>query len=113
MDFNISDYLAEFSREWMYAEETIKLAERVRNEAVFPAIQELRYAGRRMVQVFDITSSNTPLTDEQKKECHRHAIEAIENCYKAKHDAIDAAVMYTHSEVDALVKRAGAPAVLK
>jgi tetrahydromethanopterin S-methyltransferase subunit F len=113
MEFNLSDYTKEFSCQWMAAEETIKLAERVRNEAVFPSIQELRYAGRRMVQIFEIISKNKDLSDNDVKECHRHAIESIENCYKAKHDAIDAAIMYAHSEVDTLVERAGAAVILQ
>jgi hypothetical protein len=72
--------------EWDQAEEDIKRAEQVCLDIVVPAIKELRYAGRRLVDliqklILDPSSDDIPgLLADAEFDCHR-----------ARHDAIDAA----------------------
>lgn len=78
--------LAEIRREWDKAEETIKKAEQVCGKVVTPAIKELRYAGRRLVDML-----NGLVAGEPKKEIENYLADAVFDCYRARHDAIDAA----------------------
>ncbi len=87
---------------WIKSEEVIKRTERISNEAHIPAIKEMRYAARRMVQAFDELRQGKSQADIEF-----HMIEAIENCRKARHDAIDASVSFVHGELDVLVRKAG------
>lgn len=72
--------------EWNHAERDVKIAEQVCNEIVFPSINELRYGGRRVVEVMHavVTGADDEIIDgllaDAKFDCHR-----------ARHDAIDTA----------------------
>jgi hypothetical protein len=78
------DIVAEVLREWNKAEKAIKQAENVDGEVVIPAIFELRYAGRRLIEAL-----------ECKDKDPGRAIELIRDtlffCHRSRHDAIDAA----------------------
>lgn len=76
--------ISEIVSEWNSAEKAIKHAENVDGEVIIPSINELRYAGRRIVDALhakntDLEKAVTLLRDA-KFDCHR-----------AKHDAVDAA----------------------
>lgn len=75
---------AHLRAEWNVAKRAIKIAEQVEGEIVSPAIHELRYAGRRIVEAFDVLD-NDPST------ALRHLQDAHFDCCRARHDAIDAA----------------------
>lgn len=92
-----------FLDEWMRAEEILKLTERIRNEAFIPSIKELRYAARRIVQAQIEYRSGTPNLES----INVHLIEAIENCRKARHDALDSAVNFVQDQLDKLVLAVG------
>lgn len=79
--------LAEISAEWNKAEEDIKIAEQIGDTVVYASISELRYAGRRLVDaLLSVASENA---DE---ETVRSLVQdALFNCHRARHDAIDAA----------------------
>lgn len=79
-----SQIIQEIASEWNTAEKAVKHAENVDGEVVFPAIQELRYAGRRLVDALAIQESD-PM------EAVALARDAKFFCHRARHDAIDAA----------------------
>lgn len=95
--------------EWVHAEEVLKLVERIKAEVFIPSIMELRYAARRIVQAHvDFNAGNT--TDDCLE---AHFIEAIENCKKARHDAIDSAIVFIHEQYNKLCDAVGHPLIAK
>jgi hypothetical protein len=88
---------------WMVAEEVLKMVERIQNELFIPSIKELRYAARREVDAH-LEAAKNPVNEKQLRV---HLIEAIENCRKARHDALDSAVNFVHEELDKLIDLAG------
>ena len=92
-----------YLKEWMRAEEVLKITERIKNETFIPSIKELRYASRRVVQA-DIDFNNKLAIEEAVR---AHLTEAIENCRKARHDAIDSATNYIHEQLDKLSEQVG------
>lgn len=88
--------LRELIVQWNVAERRIKQAENARaQEVVASAIFELRYAGRKVVDVIQIAQSNDWRTDpEISEKLHAYIDDAIEDCVKAKHDAIDAVISF-------------------
>lgn len=98
----------QFLEEWMRVEEALKQTERIKNEAFIPSINELRYAARRVVQA-NIDLSSGSATDEDVR---RHLTEAIENCIKARHDAVDSAINYIHEKLDEACTSIGYPRII-
>lgn len=98
---DIMDELLIASRLWGEAEKTIKLSEKLSGDALIPAINELRYAGRRMANAitayYDMESGS-----DKDREIKRHLTEARENCLKADHDAVDAIVYYIEKRLEEL-----------
>lgn len=72
--------------EWNRAEGDIKQAEQVCAEVVNPAINELRYAGRRLIDAIGSAYAG-------KDHAHVKALltDALFDCHRARHDAVDAA----------------------
>jgi hypothetical protein len=77
--------------QWNIAEGRIKKAEQVRGgEVVSSAIFELRYAGRKLIDAFELLrTTNWKENKVQYDQIHRFLEDALEDCVKAKHDAID------------------------
>lgn len=91
--------------EWNKAEEAIKAAEQVNGKVILPAVKELRYAGRRIVEALHLIGAGDD--DEAAKRLQ----DAEFNCYRARHDAIDAATAKIAIDVEAAT-RLGYSAVL-
>lgn len=88
---------------WMRAEEVLKITERIKNETFIPSVKELRYASRRVVQAhIEVSAGNA--TDDG---INVHLTEAIENCRKARHDAIDSAINFVHEQLDKVASTVG------
>jgi hypothetical protein len=87
---------------WADAEEAAKIAEHAVGEAVIPAIMELRYAGRKLAK-----SLNNYLTGERLAEADRWLEDAINDCYRARHDATDAATAFIAVRLDAATRQYG------
>lgn len=98
----------QFLEEWMRVEEALKKTERIKNEAFIPSINELRYAARRVVQA-NIDLNNGSASDEDVR---RHLTEAIENCIKARHDAVDSAINYIHEKLNEACTSIGYPRII-
>lgn len=102
------EILADIQREWDLAEEAIKRCEQVARAAIIPAIKELRYAGRRIVDALNKAHKSgskddvTALLEDARFDCHR-----------ARHDAMDAALDVMALDFDNLTKRLGYDAVIQ
>lgn len=94
LDDKIDRLLRDLIEQWNIAEVRIKKAEFVQGgEVVSSAVFELRYAGRKLVDSHHIINSRDWKNDPEAHDliC-RYLADAIEDCVKAKHDAIDAMV---------------------
>ncbi len=93
---------------WDGAEFVIKSAETIRGEVVLPSINELRYAGRRLVDAILVAGGKSldqaRSTDEQ---INSFAIEAEQFCVRAQHDAVDASVLYLKNHTKLLADKFG------
>lgn len=72
--------------EWDQAEEDIKRAEQVCLDIIVPAVKELRYAGRRLIDLIQKV-----ITDPTSEDVPKLLTDAEFDCHRARHDAIDAA----------------------
>jgi preprotein translocase subunit Sss1 len=92
----LDNLLRELIVQWNIAEERIKKAENVRaNEVVASAIFELRYAGRKMIDAFDIILNDKGNLGAKKDDrIIAYFADATEDCVKSKHDAIDSMINF-------------------
>lgn len=93
--------------EWDKAEFSLKLAEQVGGQVVFPAIKELRYSGRRLV---DLILEFSGACDEEK--IKSLLADTLFNCYRARHDAVDAAISTIAAEMSVATTTLGYGPVL-
>ena len=91
--------------EWNSAEEALKQAETVQGEVVAPSINELRYAGRKVVEAL-------ALPDDETDQALRLLDDAVFDCMRARHDAIDAITAFITEKIDDLTARLGVDVVL-
>jgi hypothetical protein len=98
MDEKTRATLREIAIEWDKAEKLMKLAERLRAEVIQPSVNELRYAGRRLVDALNITDEIEG--DESKREqFDRFINDCLFRVHCAQHDAIDASVLFVQRAV--------------
>lgn len=102
-----TDALREIAEEWDKAEKDIKIAEQIAKKVAFPSIKELRYAGRRLVDLIRAEKAG----DEES--VARVLADAVFNCYRARHDAVDVTVSAVSVEMDLVAKKLGYHAVLQ
>lgn len=105
---HIDGLLLQICSEWDKAEEDIKLTEQLNNKVVFPSIKELRYAGRRAIEVIKKHRAGADFTE----------IEALYrdikfDCHRARHDAIDAGTAKIASDIELMTKKLGYNSILK
>lgn len=101
----IEEILEKLIFEWNLTEEYIKLAEQVVGDAVIPSIYELRYAGRKVVESF-----SKECDEENRKKLLE---DAIFDCYRARHDSIDAATTIMIETLDNATDKLGADIILR
>jgi hypothetical protein len=96
LDDNLDAKLRELLEQWNIAEGRIKQAENARaQEIVSSAIYELRYAGRKVIDAIELVLNSNWTTDRVAyNQIHEFIDDAIEDCVKAKHDAIDAVMSF-------------------
>ncbi|MBF0333153.1 MAG: hypothetical protein HQL40_05815 [Alphaproteobacteria bacterium] len=100
-------YLASLRDEWDRAEEDIKRAEQVGNQAVTPSVNELRYAGRRIVDAMHA------ICNGNRGDAPKLLQDALFDCHRARHDAIDAATSAIAVKLDITTDKLGYDPVLK
>jgi hypothetical protein len=93
--------------EWNKAETDIKTAEQVCLKVVIPAIKELRYAGRRIVDALASLDSGAPTEDINSFLC-----DAKFDCYRARHDAIDVATSKMAIDIEVMINKLKYSAIL-
>jgi hypothetical protein len=107
MDFgDASELVSLIFDEWNKAEKAIKIAEQVNGEIINPAVYELRYSGRRLVEALGHLQNN----DNEKANKLLH--DAHFDCCRARHDAIDAATTKISNDLAIAVRKIGPRIVL-
>lgn len=101
----LPDALVSVADEWNKAEEAIKLAEQINKGIINPAVYELRYAGRRLVECIAVKDSDKKIALELAKDAHF-------DCCRARHDAIDAATSYMAEVIELAAVELGADVLL-
>lgn len=100
--------LDSINNEWNRAEGDIKQAEQVCAKVIEPAINELRYAGRRLIDAISSTGKGiTPPNIESL------LTDALFDCHRARHDAVDAATSKITLDLDILQTKLGIDVVLQ
>lgn len=78
--------IASINEEWDKSEKVIKQAEQVCGNVLIPPLMELRYGGRRIVEALHGIYS-----DADEDSINNLLQDALFDCHRARHDAIDAA----------------------
>lgn len=99
---NFLSEIASLCEEWNRAEEWIKRCETINGEVLMPSINELRYAGRRIVDACQARHCNDTET------ARTHIAEARQNLIKARHDVVDAIVAFISDGANERRRRLGA-----
>jgi hypothetical protein len=99
---DVGPKLSLISAEWDKAEADIKLAEQVCDVIVLPSINELRYAGRRLIDALTAIKA-----DDEPSRAHSLIDDAKFNCHRARHDALDAATAKIAADVEGMIKHLG------
>lgn len=116
-DARTRETLARIARLWDTVEGRIKTVERIRLEVVVASINELRYAGRRLVDLINILLASDCTQDAQDDvqkrldEIHGIVFEIEQNIIRANNDAADAAVLFIHDRFEFLINEFGATTV--
>ena len=87
---NLRLELAEAAQHWNYIEKRLKEAEQISLDVVTPAINELRYAGRQIVDALAIFTANPPSGSVEWENCENHITVARQYLVNADHDITDA-----------------------
>lgn len=96
---------------WNRVESLLKLAELIRGEALIPAINELRYAGRSIVSVVGSLGEGTSI--ESSSEAIREIEHADFHLRLARMDAIDSIILFVSEACDSMISDAGMGQFLK
>lgn len=99
--------LEELLAEWDRAEEAVKQAEFIQGEVVAPSVNELRYAGRKVVEALQLAANN------DAERAQRLLNDAIFDCMRARHDAVDAITAFISMKLDAVTEEIGVDVVLQ
>jgi len=103
---NVSAAIATVREEWNKAEATMKIAEQVNSEIIIPSVLELRYSGRKVIEALQFIEAQEP---EKANEILQ---DALLDCYRARHDALDAAISKMVADLASARNHLGAKALL-
>lgn len=100
----LSEHLRRLAAHWNVIEERVKEVEQVRSKVVVPAINELRYAGRKFIDAWSIydKENKTPEDIEEFKNC---IVVAEQYLLNADHDAIDGGLSFIYKNLSIVTKR--------
>ncbi|MGL4490221.1 MAG: hypothetical protein ACRCU5_12340 [Rhizobiaceae bacterium] len=98
MSKEIAAARAKLVSEWNISEEYLKISEQISAEAVIPGINELRYAGRKLLDAYELETADP-------KRALTLLNDAVHDCYRARHDCIDVAVSLINSHVELMTKK--------
>lgn len=94
--------------EWNRAEGDIKQAEQVCAEVINPAVNELRYAGRRLVDAMGMALNGCETEDVRAL-----LTDSLFDCHRARHDAVDAATSKITIDLEIYPEKLGIDVVLQ
>ncbi len=100
MDQEFKEQIYNISNEWDIAEEYIKIAEQLDGKAIIPSICELRYCGRKILEAINVYESDN-------LRARSILSDALHDCYRARHDAVDASISIINSKLDQMINRLG------
>lgn len=96
--------------QWDKTERIIKLGETVAGEAVTPAIFELRYAGRRLIDLVRASLDGDAVNND---ELHAYLVEVEQFCLRAQHDAVDGIVGHLNARLRFMEREFGVALLFK
>ena len=73
---------------WDETESLVKESEQINRAMIVPAVSELRYGGRKLIDYLNALSRN----DEKSRRTHLE--DFVQCCIRARHDAVDAIISY-------------------
>lgn len=94
--------------QWNKAERDIKIAEQICGEVAYPAINELRYAGRRLADAIGFANA-----DDGDVRIGPLLHDACFDCLRARHDAVDAGTTKIAIELDIFADKIGHDVILE
>ena len=103
----IAPKIAALCEDWNEAEKCVKEGELFNKDAVMPSINELRYAGRRLVDACAAAQNG------DMRAADAHLLEAGENLTKARHDVADSVIGYISERASDIREQVGASALKK
>ena len=108
--FSLSDIIsciAGLCDEWDKTEKWIKDGEFVVGDTIIPSINEMRYAGRQLVDACRMAQNS------HSEKARNHVLEAGANLTKARHDVVDTCISYICNTMEDEAIRLGAGNILK
>jgi hypothetical protein len=103
LDSKLSKALSDLGEHWNVIEGRLKEAEQLRSEAVIPAINELRYAGRQIVDAWGI-ATQVKISKKEHERFDRCFIVAKQYLYNADHDVTDSICFFIHKRLKTLLE---------
>ena len=107
-----SEEINEIIAKWNAIERRVKEAEQICGEAIIPAINELRYAGRQFVDAMAILVQAAKTSEDYQK-IERHLSNVRYNLTNADHDCTDAMCLFLHEKLGRLFNEYSLPLVFK
>ena len=104
--------LSSLADHWNRIEKRVKQAEQVRGEVVIPAINELRYAGRKIVDAW-LLYAKPISTEEDRKEFEETLAVIKQYLLNADHDISDAICFTLHKQMQYFLRRYGIRTITK
>lgn len=102
------DRFSNLCAEWNKAEKVVKQAEQICAVVITPSIKELRYAGRRIIEIIAAIPSG-----ESDDAIQKFFDDAEFDCVRARHDAIDTVTAKVSVDLDNAAQILGYDAICK
>lgn len=99
--------LNEAAAHWNFIERRLKEAEQITTKVVTPAINELRYAGRQIVDAWAIYASNPPDGSEVHRDCLNRVTVAQQYLLNADHDITDGVGLWLNIRITSAIEEFG------
>jgi hypothetical protein len=94
--------LSSLTERWRNLEERVKEAEQISGTVIIPAINELRYAGRRFFEAW-LIAAKPEVSEQEATEFHKHIVMAEQYFNNADHDLSDSLVMFFSERADQIL----------
>lgn len=91
--------LREIAHEWDKAEKVMKEAERLNGAVIDPSVNELRYAGRRLVDALNV-ADDAETDPTKKKDFDGYIKDCLFRIHCAQHDAVDSSVLFVQRAIE-------------